>query len=263
MESLDLLGVRADAGVQATQATAAGSAGETPLLLSHEFGKGRALLMNLTITAVQGRSAKGAPETPARLMQWVLGQTQVAAPLTVTGIDGQRLRNVEITRWMNGSAQIVSVFRHHGTAETAELRLPIPLYVYDIKARKYLGKQQTVTLEITPFRAQFYVLAPQPPRPVVLNWTPSLAVGNVQRVTMTSSLAEGQQAVKVQVKLPDGSIADWVCPTVVTDKRGVVVDVPVAHNDPKGRWTVSATDVYTGATSTARFTVKSSEGGSR
>jgi len=263
METLDLPGVRADAGVQATQATAVGSAGETPLLLSHDFGKGRAMLMNLTITGVQGRSAKGAPETAARLMQWVLGQAQVAAPLTLTGTDGQRLRNVEITRWLNGPVQIVSVFRHHGTAETAELRLPRPLYVYDLKARKYLGKQQAVSLEITPFRAQFYVLAPQPPRPVTLKAVPSLTTGGVQQVTMTSSLAEGQQAVKVQVKLPDGSVADWVCPTVVTDKRGVVVDVPVAHNDPKGRWTVSATDLYTGATATARFMVKSSEGGDR
>ena len=55
---------------------------------------------------------------------------------------------------------------------------------------------------------------------------------------------------------PDGSVADWVDAVVVTDKQGVVVDVPVAYNDPQGVWTVSATELYTGTTATARFTVK-------
>lgn len=262
-ETLTLKGARVDAGVQANQASAAGSAGQAPLLLSHNFGKGRAILMNLTMTSFPALVAKDTPETAAHLLRWALGQAQVSPPLALTGADGQRLRNVEITRWLNGSAQIVSVFRHHGTPEAATLRLPRPLHVYDLKARKYLGQQSAVTLEITPFRAQFYALAPQPLKPVALKAASSLTTGNVQRITVTSSLSEGQQAVKVQVTLPDGSLADWVTPTVVTDKRGAVMDVPVAHNDPPGIWTVSATDLYTGTTVQTRFTVKSSEGGGR
>jgi len=58
------------------------------------------------------------------------------------------------------------------------------------------------------------------------------------------------------VKLPDGSPADWVDTVVVTDKEGVAVDVPVAYNDPKGTWTVNATELYTGMTATAQFTVQ-------
>jgi hypothetical protein len=262
-ETLALTGARTDAGVRAAQATAAGSAGQNPLLLSHDFGKGRAILMNLTISSFPPLSAKTTSETAARLLQWMLAQAQVSAPLALTRADGQRLRNVEITRWMNGTVQIVSVFRHHGMPEPAKLHLPRALHVYDLKAHKYLGKQQAVNLEITPFRAQFYALAPQPLKSVALKAAPSLPLGSVQRLTVTSPLPEGQQAIKLQVKLPDGSIAGWVTPTVVADKRGVVVDVPVAHNDPKGTWTVSATDLYTGATTTTRFTVKSAEGGDR
>ncbi len=59
----------------------------------------------------------------------------------------------------------------------------------------------------------------------------------------------------VEVRLPDGSLADWVDAVEMTDRQGVVMDVPVAHNDPKGTWTLNATDLYTGKSVTAQFTV--------
>jgi hypothetical protein len=102
----------------------------------------------------------------------------------------------------------------------------------------------------------FYALSPQPLTPVQLQVAAAAAPGSRQRFTVTSTLPEGQQAVKVQVKLPDGRVADWGDVVVVTDKQGVVVDLPVAYNDPPGTWTVSATELYTGTTATAQFAVK-------
>ncbi len=153
LEPLDLVKVRADAGVQATEATAAGSAGQAPLLLSNRFGKGQALLLNLAMASFPALSAEGTPETAAHLLRQALGQGGVSPPLSLTAADGQRLRNVEITRWMNGPVQIVSVFRHQGLPEAAKLDLPQPLYVYDLKARQDLGQQQAVSLTVTPYRA--------------------------------------------------------------------------------------------------------------
>jgi hypothetical protein len=201
-------------------------------------------------------SAEGTAETAAHLLRQALGQAGVSPPLSLTGADGQRLRNVEITRWMNGPVQIVSVFRHQGLPETAKLDLQRPLYAYVLKAHKDLGQQQAASLAITPCRALFYALSPQPLEAVQLKAAPSAAPGSLLRCTVTSTLSEGQQAVKVQVKLPDGSVADWVSAVVVTDKQGVVVDLPVAYNDPLGTWTVIATELYTGTTATAQFMVK-------
>jgi hypothetical protein len=152
--------------------------------------------------------------------------------------------------------QIVSVFRHHGRPEPATLELQQPLHVYDLKAHKNLGEQQAVSLTLTPFRAQFFALSPQPLQPVELKATPAVTLGSVARVMLTSALPQGRQAVKLRVKLPDGSRADWADTVVAADKQGVAVDVPVAYNDPKGTWTVEATELYTGVTATARFTVE-------
>ncbi|MFV1964410.1 MAG: beta-galactosidase trimerization domain-containing protein [Pirellulaceae bacterium] len=258
--TLDLVNVRADAGVQATEASAAGSAGDVPLVLSNDFGNGRAILLNLAMSSFLSRDDESPLEAAAHALRQVLESGRVSPPFRLTRADGQRLRNVEITRWMNGPVQMVSVFRHRGLPEAAKLELPQPLHVYDLKTHTSLGKQRVVSLTVTPYRAQFYACSPQPLEAVVLKVAPVVRTGGLQRVTVTSTLPKGRQAVKVRVKLPDGSLADWAESVVVTDKQGVVVDVPVAYNDPKGTWTVSATELCTGITTTAPFTVESSRG---
>jgi hypothetical protein len=162
---------------------------------------------------------------------------------------------VEITRWTNGPVQIVSVFRHQGTPEPARVSLPRPMHVYDIKARRDLGRTQSFELTITPYRAMFFALSPAPLAPVTLEAAPTVAPGSVQPVRITSALPQGQQAVRVQVDLPHGGKADWIAPVALADAKGLTVAVPVALNDPSGTWTVHATDVYTGKTARAAFTV--------
>ena len=262
-DMLELPKARVDAGVHAAAASAAGSAGQTPLWLSHRFGKGQAILLNFPMKTFPALNAELAPESAAGLLRSMLEQGGVAAPLALTGADGRRLRNVEITRWMDGSVQIVSVFRHHGTPEAATLRLPTAMQVYDLKAHTRFGLQREVNLTVTPFRAQFYALSPQAIRPLDAKAATSVAAGGVQRITVRSKLPEGFQAAKIRVRLPDGAAADWLDATATASKEGAVVDVPVAYNDPQGEWTVDATELFTGATTTTRFTVKAGEGDAR
>jgi hypothetical protein len=256
MEPLDLVKVRADGGVQAAGAAAAGSAGPAPLFLTHPFGQGRAVLLNLAMSTYPALNAEATHEAAAAILQALLARGSVAPALQLTDDQGRRLRNVEVTCWMNGPVQIVSVFRHAGVGESAILRLPRAMYVYDLKARKDLGKQQAVNLTVTPYRALFYALSPQPLKGVKLKAAPTVSLGGLQRVTVTSTLPEGRQAVKVQVRLPDGRIADWLDPVVLVDRKGATVAVPVAFNDPRGTWTIRATELYTGQTATTRFNVK-------
>jgi hypothetical protein len=257
--------VRCDGGVQAAGAVAAGAAGQVPVWFTNTFGQGRAVLLNLAMSSLSSYraptwntvgGADAAPQAAAHLWGQLLQSGQVSPALDLRDAQGQPLCNVEVTRWLNGPVQIVSVFRHGGAGEAAVLRLPQPQYVYDLKARQARGKQQTVSLSLTPYRAQFYALSPQALKPVSLQAPPSVSPGGVLRLTLSSALPEGQQAVKVQLKLPDGRLADWQEPVVLVDREGATVEVPVAFNDPPGKWTLSATDLYTGKTRTTHFRVK-------
>ena len=78
----------------------------------------------------------------------------------------------------------------------------------------------------------------------------------LQRLRVGPAKGEGQRAVKVQVTLPDGRVADWFRPVAIARATGATVDVSVAFNDPKGIWTVGATDLYTGKTTRTQFRVK-------
>ncbi len=253
---LELAAVRADGGVQAAGASAAGLAGETPLLLTNQFGQGRAVLLNMAMASFPSRPETDATaELAGRLFRQTLGE--VAPALELTGPRGRHLRNVEITRWMNGPVQIVSVFAHAGTEGNATVTLPDARYVYDLKRGADLGRKSAFRIALTPSRAQFFALSPGPLEPVTLSLgAEAVAPGEVQRVEVASAMRAGQQAVKIQVTLPDGSAADWVDAVIVTDRRGATVDVPVALNDPTGKWTLSATDLYTGKTATAQFSVR-------
>ncbi len=254
LEPLDLPAVRADGGVQAAGAAAAGAAGQAPLFLTNQFGKGRAVLLNMAMSAYPKLGGDSASEQAARLLRLTLGP--VAPALDLSDARGRRLSNVEITRWTNGPVQIVSLLRHAGAGEPAIVRLPRAMYAYDLKTHRDLGKRQAVEVAITPCRAVWLALSSEPLAPLALTAAPLAAPGSVQRVRITSALRRGRQAAKVTVTLPSGAAADWVDPVVVVDRKGASVDVPVAFNDPPGTWTVNVTDLYTSKTTSAQFNVK-------
>jgi beta-galactosidase len=260
---LDLARLRVDPGVAAAGATAAGAAGKVPLLLQHRFGQGQTVLLNVTLPSLPPLNAEHTPEAVAQLLRRILAQGHVAPAFALAAANGQRLRNVELTRWTSGPVEIVSVFRHHGRAEPARLDLRRPMYVYDLKGRRALGRQQIVDLTLTPFRAMFFAISPQPLAPVALQLAPAASAGSVARLTIAAAPTAGRQAVVLQVRLPDGRAADWVRRVVVADAQGVAVDVPVAYNDPGGTWTIEATDLYTATPVKAQFTVSTQEGGRR
>jgi hypothetical protein len=253
--SLQLPSVRADGGIQAAGASAAGQVGEVPLLLTNSFGEGRAVLLNMAMSSYPTvPESEEVAELASRLLQVTLGE--LAPEVELAAPDGRRLRNIEVTRWMNGRVQVISIFSRSDDSE-AVVRLPQERFVYDLKRGEQLGRQAEFRVKLTPSRAQFFALSPEPLGVVTLEpQAQSIAPGGVQQVRVTSALRDGQQAVKIEVALPDGSTADWVDPVVVTDRGGATVDVPVALNDPAGTWTLSATDVYSGETATAEFAVR-------
>lgn len=254
-EALALVTVRIDGGIEATEATATGSAGHVPLFLSHSFGRGQARLLNLAMSSYPSLAMRASAEAAARLWQQMLAPAQVSPVIELRTAQGQRLRNIEVTRWTNGPVQIVSVFRHGGDAETAALHLPEALHAYDLKAGQGLGQRQTMEVTVTPYRARFYAFSPEPIEPVAMAAAQTISPGSVLRVALTAALPTGRQAARIQVELPDGRMADWVTRVAVADPKGITIELPVAFNDPRGTWTIRATELYTGQTAVARFEV--------
>ncbi|MBI2297943.1 MAG: beta-galactosidase trimerization domain-containing protein, partial [Armatimonadetes bacterium] len=194
---LKLEKVRVDPGVQADSAKGAGAAGPTPLWLANQSGNGRAVLLNLAMSSYPSLGSETTPEPAAATFSALLTAAGVPPAVTLTNAAGRRARNVEITRWVDGPVEIVSIFRHAGSPEAAKLTLSRAMCAYDLKARRSLGRQKTIALKVTPYRARFYAFAPEPLGPMTLKAAPVVARGAVNHVTIASALADGEQAAKV------------------------------------------------------------------
>ncbi|MDP7399430.1 MAG: hypothetical protein QF541_21350, partial [Lentisphaeria bacterium] len=62
--------------------------------------------------------------------------------------------------------------------------------------------------------------------------------------------------LKLRAASPDGDEAPWFSQSVFVEAGRAQIKLPIAHNEQPGRWTVTVTDLYTGASAASSFTVK-------
>ena len=68
--------------------------------------------------------------------------------------------------------------------------------------------------------------------------------------------AQGRHIWKLRCTAPDGSPAPWFDRSVIVGKQGTQLELPLAHNEQTGEWTVEATDLFTGKTGVSKFEVR-------
>lgn len=67
--------------------------------------------------------------------------------------------------------------------------------------------------------------------------------------------AKGLRAVKLTATLPNNQPADWLDQVVMVGPGDASMSLPIAYNDPAGKWTVHATDLYTNRVTKSDFLV--------
>jgi hypothetical protein len=234
-----------DPGLTATTGRPLGTSGDRPLVVCRRVGKGRAVLLNFAVTTVPNPAAPQAPEAPAEFLRQLLATAGVAPAIQARGADGQRLRNGELVRWRNGDGEVLALFRPGGDAEKTTIMLPERRHVYDLRQRQYLGAVSEFETTILPRRATFFALTPAavPAMDVTL---PSRTAtrGQVLQLSLKAPKADGLRAALVQVSRPDGSDVEALRRVVLVDRAGATCWLPIACNDPAGKWTVRAVELF-------------------
>ncbi len=67
--------------------------------------------------------------------------------------------------------------------------------------------------------------------------------------------SRGAHAVLVTGARPDGSDADWLRKVVVIDSGTATLPVPIALNDPAGKWTIGVRELFAGKVTELPLTV--------
>ncbi len=216
-----------------------------PVCIVNDYGKGRAILLNM---APYGGRVEG-------LLKGILEASGVKPVIRVEKANGDDAPEIEVTRWSNGDLGLLALFGDYDG--TVRVTLPAESFAYDLKARSKLGSVRTFTTVVKRHRAAFFAMSPKDiaaPLLALSNVEP--ASGEVVEATVRVPDARGHHAVRIAATPPDGTPAPWFDTVMIVDDGTAGFPVPLALNEKRGRWTLTATDLFTDEKAQATFTVR-------
>jgi hypothetical protein len=248
--------LRLDPGVAVTTGAPAYTVNGLPAFVSRVQGQGETLFLNADFSAFAQLASAETPERLATEMALLFARAKVIAEYTLVGRDRQRERRVMVSRWQNGDAALFSLFRTAGERSPVEVLLPREAAVYDLRRHRLVTTGRAFSTEVVPNRASFFAVLPvRAPEARVALSHEAAGPGDVVTATLSVPGARGLHALRLQV-VADGEPADWFGRNVIVGQEPVAVPLPVAWNDPTGRYLVRAVDLFTGGAATASFVVR-------
>jgi len=158
-----------------------------------------------------------------------------------------------------GRSQLVAHYLAEKVDTPLTVRSAKPAHVYEVREAKYLGHSDTWQDTFPEGRMKFYALldyrvtglqaevAPGPHQP-----------GDTVKVICRVSAEGGEpdlHAFRLQLLAPDGAALSAYNTAALAPGGRAEVGLPLALNEPAGRYTLSATDVLSGATGKTQFEV--------
>ena len=241
-----------------------------PAFVLKKTGKGRAMLLNFLETAY-GRKRE---HWQRDMISEILRMAGVKAALRPVDKDGAALWDHEITRFHDGNARYVGLFR----METAHAQLPENVYVpFDTKAHTYIVggvdpvRRKTLGSKYLGFvgRAGFplvaggvTIVARLPYRVTGLDADVEragrLRQGTVVRIGLATKgdAPVARHVVHAQVFDPDGNEDLDLTQNVVLKKGKGTLRLGIPLDAPGGTWTVKLREIVSGQSATARFRIR-------
>jgi hypothetical protein len=247
--------LKLDPAVIARTGTAATTVAGHPVLIDRRMGQGRVILLNFDFSSYPNLSLPETQETHAQRLATWLSECGVTPRIRVLDREGERQRNLEITRWTHGDITIFSLFRVEGEASSqVTVELPQAVQVYDIRHRRALGRVRHFETEILPGRAAFFATMPEAGDLGIALAKSSVPRGEVARAAIRVKGASGLHALRLRTRVGDEPL-EWLSQNVITGSEPAEIVLPVAHNDPKGFYQVEAIDILTGQTAVTELVV--------
>jgi len=268
---MNLAGAKIDPETQVAGAQALAAAGAAPLLLVNKLGKGQAILLNFAVTPP--RTGDPQAEQTRLLLRGLYAAAGVKGLVAISAPDGAPLPLSESRVWRNGDALVFGLWQQMrnewfapksgtvaGAPVPARIGLSSAAHVYDLRARKYLGEVSRVDTELRWGRASFFAALPFRIGPLRVSLSTATPTPG-QPVTVTLEVdvpaaSPAKQAVYVEVLDPAGDRPLWGRqPVLLPGGKGSIELLP-AFNDRPGEWTVRATELFSGQSAQATWTMK-------
>jgi hypothetical protein len=260
-------------------------------VIVNQFGAGRAIFLNMEIADYAYLRLKpGSNSSLPEIVEAIMADAQVKPKVRVLGKDGKRLPGTEIVRFSNGNCEQVAIFRNpqfdNGgwgaypklmadssapvidpalignidnslleKAEDVTIEWTSESQTYDVRGRKDLGQLQTQKAVLSPWEPLVFTRSAQPLSPLQVK-TSNGRPGEMLQVVLTDegSLPDGAfRLVHLDFKTPTGELYEPYSRNVLVRTTPHVELVPLAVNDPKGSWKITAHDLMTAQVAESSF----------
>ncbi|MCG3179915.1 MAG: hypothetical protein BIFFINMI_02265 [Phycisphaerae bacterium] len=266
----------ADAGLRLARsgnAEAAAVAGQAPAIIRRQVGSGWAVLLNIEVGSyVADRYLADSPrgQLLRELLDVLCELAGVELALDVTSDDAVGTMGVEVTRFSQRGCTMVAAllnrqFRVSGIGETLQekdleafesdrkltLHFPDVAFTWNSRTGEYLGHVDQVTQKLPCLTPLIVSRLPYRVRGIDLTLPGKPTPGGRTADVVVRIKADGELAdhvVRVDVYQPDGTWCYWYSDSVVAAGGEARLAIPLAFNDPAGRWKVTVRDTVTGAT---------------
>ncbi|MBN2451415.1 MAG: hypothetical protein JXR77_13570, partial [Lentisphaeria bacterium] len=250
------------------RAAATAAKGSVPVLI--RGSSGRAVLLNLDLTYFEQERRFHSP-TERRLRALVLelldgAGVRPAYPLVLAS---GRAPHVEVVRYRADGIEFLCLLHGDDTPDVATIELSARRRVYDVRAGSERGEMTTLQVPLEPKCARLYCLTDlELPRPVLRapgrfdrpvaeepgGWTTAAPLPFA--VARTAAGAPSRQLLRLTVTDGAGRERDELMQTVWVADAALPLALPLALNDPRGPWTLTATDVISGRSAAATVEVR-------
>jgi hypothetical protein len=257
--------VPADPALRAINAQGRVSAGPTPLLIENSSDSGHALTLNFWVSGYE--KVRGGEEGEAwrSMLRQYLALAGVRPVADVMKAAGDHLACSEVVVYRAGGGQIIAILPEPKCRDAGQvsLRLQTPKLVYDLREHRLLGHTSRVTGTLVAGEPLIYALRDIPAAPPIIEShgkaTPTVSPGEVVTFDLRLDERPRQQipssAVHVEVRDPHGKTLDYYGTNLVIGAETVPFSVPLALNDPLGRWRVTVREPFAHHTAAADFVV--------
>ncbi|MDP6438490.1 MAG: beta-galactosidase trimerization domain-containing protein [Candidatus Brocadiia bacterium] len=279
----------ADPAVRLKGATALFEVDGIPLVTYNKVGAGTAVSFNIPFNYYKGFAVPdtryyyigepGHNRMLANILGAVLEAHGIEGPVRVTRPEGGWLKGLEpapayeTERWLpgleipyhvDGRAQYVSLTKRRvhkdEAASPVSLELARAGHWYDALAGKYLGHSSARAARIEPGGIKIFSVLPYRVRGLKVSLDKSAyRVGEDVRGSVsidTGGVAAEMHVVHLQAVRPDGEIASYTSQALETAGGKVSFALPLALNEPAGRWKLEFIDTATGTQETVKIRVR-------
>jgi hypothetical protein len=245
------------------------------LFESPASGRGRAIQLATDILSYHQDRLVGKESATHRMMGELLKQAGVKPEFAVTDASGRPVVGVETHTFRNGGVRIVALMTNPqlrvdelGPPEfksndrfakpiTVRLALPGNGFVYDVRARKAAGSLRELQVTLDPYEPAIFAIAPSAMPKLEVSTPARVNRGETAQlgVSFAAATPAERHVLHVDVVNPSGQTVDYYSGNLLAPEGRANKPIPIAVNDPAGRWEIRVRDLLTGQSSTSAFEV--------